>query len=70
MGPPSQRFYVKNTMKIFVKAKPAAREEPPVHGRANAAISKALANYFKVSSSQVRLISGFSSKQKVFEIEI
>jgi hypothetical protein len=72
-------------MKIFVKAKPAAKEEkvekigesnfvvsvkePPVQGRANAAISKALAEYFRVSSSQVKLISGFSSKQKVFEIE-
>jgi hypothetical protein len=71
-------------MKISVKAKPAAREEkvekiddsnfvvsvkePPVQGRANAAIAKALADYFKVSASQVRLISGFSSKQKVFEI--
>ncbi len=71
-------------MKIFVKAKPAAKEEkvekidetnfvvsvkePPVQGRANAAISKALAEYFKVSNSQVKLISGFSSKQKVFEI--
>jgi len=71
-------------MKIFVKAKPAAREEkiekinetnfvvsvkePLVQGRANMAISKALAEYFKVSNSQVRLISGFSSRQKVFEV--
>jgi len=27
-----------------------------------------LAEYFKVSPSQVRLVSGASSKQKVFEI--
>ena len=72
-------------MKIFVKAKPAAREEkvekvdennfivsvkePPVQGRANFAISQALANYFKIPNYQVKLLSGFSSKQKVFEIE-
>ena len=85
-------------MKIFVKAKPGAREEkvdppprrlwqakkndesyerewftvwvkePPAQGRANAAIAKALAGYFKVSNSQVRLVSGFTSKQKVFEV--
>lgn len=71
-------------MKINVKAKPEAREEkvekvdetnfvvsvkePPVQGRANSAIVRALADYFKVSNSQVRLISGFSSRQKVFEI--
>lgn len=71
-------------MKIFVKAKPNAKEEkvekisgrnfivevkePPIKGRANTAIQKILTKYFKVSSSQVALISGFSSKQKVFEI--
>lgn len=71
-------------MKIIVKARPGAREEkveknddgsfevsvkePPVQGRANAAIARALAEYFKVSNSEVRLISGFSSRQKIFEI--
>ena len=51
----------KEWFKVFVK-------EPPMQGRANTAIAKALAKYFKVSPSQVRLISGASSKQKVFEI--
>lgn len=71
-------------MKIFVKAKPAAKEEkvekndennfvvsikePPVRGMANIAISRALAKHFGISVSQVNLISGFSSKQKIFEI--
>lgn len=71
-------------MKISVKAKPGAKEEkieavgensfevsvkePPIQGRANIAIGKVLANYFKVANSQVRLVSGFSSKQKIFEI--
>jgi len=45
-------------------------KEPPVQGRANIAIIKVLAEYFKVSNSQIRLISGFSSKQKVFEISV
>ena len=43
-------------------------KEPPIQGRANIAIVKVLAEYFKVSNSQIRLVSGFSSKQKVFEI--
>lgn len=71
-------------MKIFVKAKPDSREEkiekvddlnfivsvkePPIRGEANRAIAKALADYFNVSSSRVRLVSGFSSKQKIFEV--
>lgn len=71
-------------MKIFVKAKPNSKntavektgensftvsvKEPPVRGMANAAIAKALAEYFGVALSRVRLLSGFSSKQKVFEI--
>lgn len=72
-------------MKIFVKAKPNAKEErvekinetnfsvavkePPIKGKANAAIAKALAKHFGVVSSDVIIISGFSSKQKVFEIK-
>ncbi|MEK7176813.1 MAG: DUF167 domain-containing protein [Patescibacteria group bacterium] len=78
-------------MKIFVKAKPGAKENkivlPPlklmpdgkefytvsvkeraVEGRANEAIIKILAEHFKVSRLQVRLISGATSKIKVFEI--
>ncbi|MBI4100421.1 DUF167 domain-containing protein [Candidatus Microgenomates bacterium] len=72
-------------MKIFVKAKPLAKKigiekvdenhfivsvkEPPVRGLANQAIAKALADYFGVSSSCVFLITGFSSRQKTFEIK-
>lgn len=71
-------------MKIFVKAKPNSREEsverinedhfvvavkePPVQGRANQAIIKALAGYFKVAVSRVRIISGYQSKEKIVEI--
>ena len=72
-------------MKVSVKAKPEAREEgvvrvdetnfvvsvkePPVQGRANAAINRALADYFKVPIFQVKLVSDFSSRNKAFEIE-
>lgn len=43
-------------------------KEPPRNGMANEAIRRALADYFKTPTSNIRLISGFSSKQKVFEI--
>ncbi len=44
-------------------------KERPVEGRANEAITRLLAEYFEVSRTQVRLISGATSKRKVFEIE-
>lgn len=71
-------------MRINVKAKLHAHEEkvlkidqdtfvvavkePPVDGKANAAIEKALANYFDVSKSRVHIVSGHSAKQKIVEI--
>ena len=71
-------------MKIFVIAKPSARQEsveqidethfkvsvtePPVQGKANAAIARALAKHLNVPNWSVELISGHASKQKVFEI--
>ena len=71
-------------MKIFVKAKPFAKEEkidkvdethfvisvkePPIKGAANKAIIKVLTGYFNISIMQINLISGFSSREKVFEI--
>ncbi|MBI4138804.1 DUF167 domain-containing protein [Candidatus Uhrbacteria bacterium] len=71
-------------MRISVRAKPAAKEthvekiddanfevsvkEPPRNGLANQAIARALADHFGIAASRVRLVSGFSSKQKTFEI--
>lgn len=71
-------------MRIFVKASPGAREkkiakidenhysvsvkEPPVKGKANYAIINALAEYFNVDSSKIKIISGYASKQKIIEI--
>lgn len=71
-------------MKITVKIKPNSKredikkidetnflvavKEPPIDGKANKAIVKALAKYFNVSSSAVRIVSGHASKQKIMEI--
>lgn len=71
-------------MKIFVKAKPLAKEEkinkvdethfvvlvkePPVKGLANRAIQKVLAEHFNISVAKINLVSGFSSREKIFEI--
>jgi uncharacterized protein (TIGR00251 family) len=71
-------------MKIFVKAKPSSKKEtveaideshfvvavkaPPREGRANIAIAEALAAHFNVTFSRLRLVSGSSSKEKIFEI--
>jgi hypothetical protein len=71
-------------MKIFVKAKPGSREEkvekiddnnfvvsvkePPEKGKANEAIRNALAVYFKTASARVKIISGYSSRNKIIEI--
>ena len=71
-------------MKIFVKAKPNAREakiekidethfliavkEPPIQGKANAAITQALAEYFNVPRAHIRIIAGYTSREKIIEI--
>ena len=43
-------------------------KERPVEGRANESITKLLAEHFGVSRSSVRLVSGATTKRKVFEI--
>ncbi|KKW09548.1 MAG: hypothetical protein A2665_02350 [Candidatus Zambryskibacteria bacterium RIFCSPHIGHO2_01_FULL_46_30] len=43
-------------------------KERPVESRANRAITKLLAKHFRVLRAQVRLISGATSKRKIFEI--
>ena len=72
-------------MKIVVHAKPGARKnevekvddeeyvvsvkKPPVQGRANRAIIELLAEYFGVSKSSVSLITGKTSRIKIFQIQ-
>ncbi|MBI2064729.1 MAG: DUF167 domain-containing protein [Candidatus Yanofskybacteria bacterium] len=69
-------------MRINVKAKPNAREEmveeiqpgefvvsvkePPIQGRANTAIVKALQEYFHTPN--IRIVSGYTSRNKIIEV--
>jgi len=70
--------------KIQVKVKPNSKseevshegdsfvvkvKEPPREGRANRAVIRLLAQHFGVPQSQVKILSGFKSKNKVVEIE-
>lgn len=50
------------TYKVSVK-------EPPILGRANKAIIRALAEYFDIERSSIHLLYGQTSRQKVFEID-
>ena len=43
-------------------------KEPPKEGRANQAVIKLLAQHFDIPQSQVRILSGFKSKNKVIEV--
>ena len=70
-------------MKIQVKVKPNSRteevsregddfvvkvREPPREGKANQAVITLLAEHLGVPRSQVRILSGFRSKNKVIEV--
>jgi len=44
--------------------------EPAIDGKANQAVIKILADYYKVSKSRVKFISGLTSKQKRFNIDL
>lgn len=71
-------------MRIFVTAKPKSKKayikkvdnenyivsvkEPPSEDKANGAIIKALADYFKIPVYQIRIVSGFTGKKKVIEM--
>jgi len=45
-----------------------AVKEPPVQGRANAAIVRALAARFGVSASRVHIVAGHTARRKIVEI--
>ncbi|MEK7603516.1 MAG: DUF167 domain-containing protein [Patescibacteria group bacterium] len=71
-------------MRISVKAKPNSKEEkvekfsdtefvvsvkePPVKGLANKAIIHVLAKHLNIPQSSIRIISGYTSRQKIVEI--
>lgn len=72
-------------MRIFVTAKPKAKKEevkkiddahyyvgvvePPVDGAANHGVIKALSKYFKVRPNRIIMLSGFTSREKILEIQ-
>jgi len=70
-------------MKIQVKVKPNSKteelgregdsfilkvKEPAREGKANQAVIKLLAEHFSIPKSQVRILSGFKSRNKVIEV--
>jgi uncharacterized protein (TIGR00251 family) len=70
-------------MKIQVKVKPSSKteelsqegdsfiikvKEPPKEGKANQAVIKLLAQHFGVPQSQIRILSGFRSRNKIIEV--
>ena len=71
-------------MRIFVRARPNSRVEKvdaidPYHykvsvkesaleGRANWGVIRVLAEYFNVSPSMIKIVSGQTSRDKVFEV--
>lgn len=76
---------IRKNMKIFIKAKPNAKKEkiqkisdtnfvvsvcaPPVKGKANQAIIRVLADYFKIPMSRLRIAAGTTSRNKIIEIK-
>lgn len=52
-----------NVFKIRVQA-------PPENGKANIRVGEILAEYFNVPKTSVTLVSGTSSREKIFQIEI
>ncbi len=74
-----------SSMRIFIKVKSRSYQEkvekidknhfvvwvkePPAKGLANKGVVKVLADYFGVSQYDVRLVSGFTSSNKLVEIK-
>jgi uncharacterized protein (TIGR00251 family) len=42
---------------------------PPIHGKANKAMVKLLAEFFKVRKSDIRIIRGEKSREKIVEVD-
>lgn len=71
-------------MKIIVDAKAGAKREevrelepghfrvavhePPIEGKANAAIVRALAKHLKLAPTQLVIVSGSTSRRKILEV--
>ena len=59
---PQIQLGIDGSLLVFVR-------EPAIDGKANQAVEKLLADYYKVSKSRVKLVSGLTSKQKRFSID-
>lgn len=73
-------------MKLFITTKTRAKKvsvapldqtnyivavkEPPIENKANEAVVKALAEYFNLSRSQIRITAGHTGKRKIVEIDL
>ena len=44
-------------------------KEKPIKGNANKAVIKALMDYFQISQSEIKLIKGFKTRNKIFKID-
>jgi uncharacterized protein (TIGR00251 family) len=81
MSPSAAKGIVKCTIKVKTNAKENAVLEgrggelrvlvkaPPQEGRANEAVTQALAAHFKIPKSHVVIVGGFKSKNKIVEID-
>lgn len=70
--PGVKKEYIKEVTDLFEKNGArhfmVAVRERAVDGNANRAIEKALAEYFNVRPSRVRIVSGQTAKEKIVEI--
>ncbi|MES3004545.1 MAG: DUF167 domain-containing protein [Patescibacteria group bacterium] len=64
LTPPESKLWPVTETEIYT----ASVKELPVHGKANLAVQKLLANHFRVTLEEVELIRGATSKLKVFSI--
>jgi len=64
--PKSSVRHIVETLEGDLKVK---LKSPPVGGQANKELIEALAKYYKVSNSQVEIVKGLTSKNKVVEID-
>jgi uncharacterized protein len=72
-------------MKLFIKIKPNSKQskieqldnknyiiwikEPPIENKANLELIKALSKHLKIPKSNIKIVKGIKSKNKVIEIE-
>lgn len=70
--PGAKKEYVKEMTDLFAPADRrrfiVAVHEPATEGRANRAIERVLAGHLGIAPSRVRIVAGFTAKEKIVEI--